>query len=59
MSFTANELDLINVGWVSAPRPISAAPYNGREVGLVLGAAGEWIELIEAEVTDEALPVKN
>ena len=59
VSFTGNELDLIKVGWVSAPRPISAAPYNGREVGLVLGAAGEWIELIEAEVTDKALPVKN
>jgi len=59
VSFTANELDLVKVGWVSTPRSISVAPYNGREVGLVLGASGEWIELIEAEVTDKTLPATN
>ncbi len=59
VSFTANELDLVKVEWISEPRPISAMPYNGRRVGLVQGAAGEWIELIEAELVDAELPTET
>lgn len=50
VSFIADDLDLITAPWVTEPRAIAAAPYNGRRAGLVLGAAGEWIEIIESEV---------
>jgi len=58
VSFTANNLDLVKARWVSEPRVVEAAPYNGRRVGIVLGAAGEWIELIEdQDAMAEELPV--
>ncbi len=54
VSFTANELDLVRARWISEPRAVSVAPYDGRQAGLVLGPSGEWIELIESEVTEPA-----
>ena len=48
VSFTADNLDLFKASWVTEPRAIAAAPYNGRRAGLVKGAAGEWIEIIES-----------
>lgn len=58
VSFTADDLDLIKTSWVTEPRVIAAAPYNGRRAGLVLGAAGEWIEIIESDVV-AVLPVEK
>ena len=55
VSFTADDLDLVTVPWVSEPRELADAPYNGRRVGLIKGAAGEWLELIESDVIG-ALP---
>lgn len=43
------DLDDLDVEWRSAPREIEAFPYNGRDVGVTLGAAGEWIELVETD----------
>lgn len=42
------ELDDLDVQWRTTPREIDAFPYAGREVGVTTGAAGEWIELVEA-----------
>jgi len=58
VSFTADDLDLVKVPWISEPREVADAPYNGRRVGLIKGAAGEWIELIETEVTGD-LPSRS
>ncbi len=41
------ELDDLEVEWRAKPRSIDAFPYNGRDVGVIAGAAGEWIELVE------------
>lgn len=59
VSFTANTLDLVKTKWISEPRIITAMPYNGRRAGLLQGAAGEWIELIEAEITEAELPTET
>ena len=34
--------------WIAPPRVLPQAPYYGRRAGVCVGAAGEWIELIEA-----------
>jgi hypothetical protein len=34
--------------WIAPPRALPQAPYYGRRAGVCVGAAGEWIELIEA-----------
>jgi len=49
VSFELAELSDYTGDWVSEPRAIDAAPYNGRKVGLAVGPNGEWIELMEAE----------
>jgi len=43
------DLDDLAVEWRAQPREIEAFPYDGREVGVTVGAAGEWIELIEVD----------
>jgi len=43
----AGELDDLDVEWRARPREIAAAPYDGRDVGVTIGAAGEWVELVE------------
>jgi catechol 2,3-dioxygenase-like lactoylglutathione lyase family enzyme len=35
------------VEWLAPPTRLSERPYDSRRVGVCLGAAGEWIELIE------------
>ncbi|MFQ5634884.1 MAG: VOC family protein [Gammaproteobacteria bacterium] len=44
------ELDDLGVEWRAQPRTVDSFPYNGREVGVTVGAAGEWIELVEGDV---------
>ena len=35
------------IEWLAPPRTLPQAPYHGRRAGVCIGAAGEWIELIE------------
>ena len=47
MSFEVATRDWPEVRWRSAPTSLAEAPYGGSRVGIIEGAAGEWIELIE------------
>jgi hypothetical protein len=47
ISFEVDDLDTLNLEWRTRPRVLQGAPYNGRRVGLVVGPAGEWVELLE------------
>ena len=47
VSFLVESLDDAEVEWREKPKSIQAFPYNGRRVGVTIGTAGEWIELIE------------
>ena len=49
VSFSTNSIDQINVEWKHEPQSIEAFPYNGSRVGVTVGIAGEWIEIIEWE----------
>ena len=49
VSFEVDDIDGLDVEWRTAPQAIAAFPYNGRKAGVTVGAAGEWIELIELE----------
>lgn len=49
VSFEVDDIDGLDVEWRAAPQAIAAFPYNGRKAGVTVGAAGEWIELIELE----------
>jgi catechol 2,3-dioxygenase-like lactoylglutathione lyase family enzyme len=46
VSFAVNDLNRLKINWQVPPKVRPEAPYHGRSAGLVLGAAGEWIELI-------------
>jgi len=45
VSFTAEQAQE-NLNWLTKPAAIAEAPYNGRQVGLLQGPAGELIEVI-------------
>ncbi len=47
VSFECANLDALPTRWLQAPQALSQAPYFGRRAGITVGAAGEWIELIE------------
>ncbi len=47
VSFLVDSLDNFDIKWRRPPRSIQNFPYNGRKVGVTIGPAGEWIELIE------------
>lgn len=47
VGFTTEGLDREKLDWRSAPRPMAEFPYDGRNAGITVGPAGEWIELIE------------
>ena len=49
VSFSTNSIDQINVEWKHEPQSIEGFPYNGSKVGVTVGIAGEWIEIIEWE----------
>lgn len=49
VSFLVDNLDARSLQWRSPPRAQREHPYSGRRVGVLVGAAGEWIELIERE----------
>jgi catechol 2,3-dioxygenase-like lactoylglutathione lyase family enzyme len=48
VSFTVDSLDARALPWVAPPAARPEAPYDGRRAGVIVGAAGEWIELVEA-----------
>ena len=50
MAMVSFEVDALPIAlpWAVAPAAHREAPYNGRKAGVVHGAAGEWIELVEA-----------
>lgn len=47
VSFEVADLEARPLPWLRAPQILSAAPYAGRRAGLLRGAAGELIELVE------------
>ena len=47
VSFTVHSLDEAALPWRHAPQPVNEWPYEGRRAAVTVGAAGEWIELIE------------
>lgn len=47
VSFEVTDLDSRALPWLRTPQSVSAAPYDGRRAGLLKGAAGELIELVE------------
>ena len=47
ISFTASGLDTAALKWIVPLAVRPEAPYRGRRSGMVQGAAGEWLELIE------------
>jgi len=47
VSFLVDSLDNFDIKWRRPPQSIQHFPYNGRKVGVTIGPAGEWIELIE------------
>lgn len=48
VSFSVGSLDGRELDWRVAPAARTGKPYDGRRSGVLHGAAGEWIELIEA-----------
>ena len=48
ISFAATGLDSKSLNWRVPLAARKAKPYGGRRSGMLQGAAGEWIELIEA-----------
>ena len=53
VAFTAEGLDPAKPDWRSAPRRMAEFPYDGRSVGVTVGPAGEWIELIDTPAPSE------
>jgi len=49
VTFLAKDIDSKQLPWVVPPHARNEAPYYGRRAGMLKGAAGEWIELVEAE----------
>ncbi|NOT59472.1 MAG: hypothetical protein HOP19_04515 [Acidobacteria bacterium] len=47
VSFTLGSLNEVALPWRQAPQAISEWPYDGHRAAVTVGAAGEWIELIE------------
>jgi hypothetical protein len=48
ITFAAANLDAKALDWRVPLATRKGAPYAGRRSGILLGAAGEWIELVEA-----------
>lgn len=48
VSFVVDSFEGRKLPWVVPPAARSEAPYGGRRAGVLVGAAGEWLELVEA-----------
>ncbi|MEY3465076.1 MAG: VOC family protein [Steroidobacteraceae bacterium] len=53
VSFETDDLDARALDWLVAPRRRDDAPYSGRRAGLLRGAAGELVELVETSRKDK------
>ena len=53
VSFEAHDLDAKKPPWLVLPRVRKDLPYAGRRAGLLRGAAGELVELVETPRTDK------
>jgi catechol 2,3-dioxygenase-like lactoylglutathione lyase family enzyme len=49
VSFHVRRLDAVPVAFRAPVRPLPGHGYAGRRTGVIMGAAGEWLELIETE----------
>lgn len=47
VTVTTDELDARTLLWRSPPKVLNEAPYHGRRVGVAIGPAGEWLEVVE------------
>ena len=47
VSFGVDDLDDFQLSWRAPPARIAEFPYNGQEAAVVVGPAGEWVELVE------------
>ena len=47
VAFTTPNLDALSDRLIASPAAIAAAPYAGRVTGVIRGAAGELIELLQ------------
>ncbi len=47
VTFAVRNFDGVQLPWKVEPAVRAEAPYNGRRAGLIIGPAGEWIELVE------------
>jgi hypothetical protein len=47
VSFSVKSLEGVSLPWRVKPAPQAEAPYRGQRAGMLVGPAGEWIELIE------------
>jgi len=50
VSFAAAALQDLHLDYRAAPRAIDLFPYQGRLTAVIEGPAGEWLELIEADL---------
>lgn len=50
VSFASPPLHELHLDYRAAPRAIDLPPYNGRMTAVIEGPAGEWLELIEADL---------
>lgn len=48
VGFIVDDLDAADLDLRGAPARLPGSPYDGRRVGVTMGPAGEWLELIEA-----------
>lgn len=47
ITFAVSEIESLALLWHRTPSEVACAPYNGRKMGVVIGPAGEWVELVE------------
>lgn len=47
ITFAVSEIESLVLPWHRSPSELACAPYNGRKMGVVIGPAGEWVELVE------------
>jgi len=58
VTFEVENLDAFDVDWRATPATLDGLPYNGRRTAVTVGPAGEWLELIEAESTQDNSTLK-